>query len=643
MSDNTYAPPQNFTAKARIQSLEQYREMYERSIADPEAFWEEIAETFHWNQRWDKVREYDFDNELFIRWFQGGKTNLTYNALDRHVLDGRKDQVAILWEGNEPSDARSYTYGQLLDEVCRYSNVLKNLGVHKGDLVTLYMPMIPELAIAMMACARIGAVHSIVFGGFSADSLANRMLDCESDIVITADGGYRGKKLIPLKQTTDDAIAICARQGFEVKTSLVAKHANCDIDWQEGRDHWLHDQLESAATECEPEWMDAEDPLFILYTSGSTGKPKGVLHSTAGYMIYTTTTFKYVFDHQEGDVYWCTADIGWITGHSYIIYGPLCAGATSLMFEGIPTYPDAGRFWDVVDKYGVTIFYTAPTAIRALERHGDDFVTSRNLSTLRLLGSVGEPINPEAWKWYHEVVGKGNCPIVDTWWQTETGGILITPQPGAFPLKPGSATLPFFGIKPAILNQEGEVLEGACEGMLTILEPWPSMMRTIYGHHDRFKETYFSMFPGKYFTGDGCKRDEDGYYWITGRVDDVINVSGHRMGTARSGECPGQSRTGDGSRRRRLSPRDQGTGNLCLCDPRYLEQKRAMSWSRPFDSTCGRRLDRSPLPTSSTGRIPCPRPVPERSCDGFSGSWPPTKPISWVTSPHSQTPQSCRR
>lgn len=530
----SYPPPTAYAQNARIPSMDAYKEMYERSIADPEAFWADIAKEFHWEKPWDKVREYDFENEVYIRWFTNAKTNICYNALDRQIAEGRGDQDAIIWEGNDPGEERRYTYKELHTEVCKFANVLKAQGVQKGDRVTLYMPMVPELAIGVLACARIGAVHSVVFGGFSADSIADRLVDAQSDVILTADGCMRGAKPIYLKKAADEAIQICEKQGHKVRLSIVVKRLGDTIEssMTEGRDRWWHELMAEASAECPAVWLDSEDPLFILYTSGSTGKPKGVMHTTGGYMVYTTTTFRYIFNYQEGDIYWCTADIGWITGHSYIVYGPLCAGATTVMFEGVPSYPDAGRFWDVCDKYNVNIFYTAPTALRALMRFGDEPVQSRDLSSLRLLGTVGEPINHEAWLWYHEVVGKERCPIVDTWWQTETGGILISPQPGAVPTKPGSATLPFFGVEPAIVDQEGNILEGECEGILTMLSPWPSMMRTVYNHHQRFKETYFAMYPGKYFTGDGCRRDADGYYWITGRVDDVINVSGHRMGTA---------------------------------------------------------------------------------------------------------------
>ena len=529
-----FSPPADFAAKAHIGSMDQYRKMYQRSIEDPEGFWGEIAEGFFWKQKWTKVREYDFKDRISIKWFQGAKTNITYNCLDRH-LEQRGNQVALIWEGNEPTEDAQLTYGELHEQVCKFANVLKSRGVKKGDRVSIYMPMVKELAIAMLACARIGAIHSIVFGGFSAESLADRIVDSGCKVLVTTDGVYRGSKAITLKANADDAMAMAEKQGMIVSTCIVYERVGQDklsSNMKAGRDFWWHNLMKDASPACEPEWMDAEDPLFILYTSGSTGKPKGVLHTIGGYMVFTATTHKYIFDYHDGDVYWCTADIGWVTGHSYIVYGPLANGATSLMFEGVPTYPDPGRFWDVVDKYKVTIFYTAPTAIRALMKEGEGHVNKRSLASLRLLGSVGEPINPEAWLWYHKHIGKDRCPIVDTWWQTETGGILITPLPGATPLKPGSATLPFFGVKPVVLTPEGTRIEGAGSGVLCIEEPWPGMMRTVYGQHQRFKETYFSTYHGLYFTGDGCRRDEDGYYWITGRVDDVINVSGHRIGTA---------------------------------------------------------------------------------------------------------------
>jgi acetyl-CoA synthetase len=533
-----YQPPATVSDTAWVQNMDQYQEMYERSIKDPEGFWAEQAEQFIWFKKWDKVRDFNYNvknGKIFIEWFRGAKTNITVNCLDRHI-ESRGDQTAILWEGNEPGETCSLTYIELLDQVCRFANVLKKHGVKKGDRVSIYMPMIPELAVAMLACARIGAVHSIVFGGFSPTALADRIVDSTCTVVVTADGSYRGSKPVALKTNVDEAIVLAQKEGVTVKSCIVAKRVGDKIttDMTAGRDTWWDDEMAAVEGDCEPEVMDAEDPLFILYTSGSTGKPKGVQHNVGGYMIFAALTHKYIFDYHDGDIWWCTADIGWVTGHSYIIYGPLANGATTLMFEGIPTYPDAGRFWDVVDRHKVTQFYTAPTAIRALMSHGDEFPSKYNLSTLKVLGSVGEPINPEAWRWYYKNIGRGRCPIVDTWWQTETGGILITPLPGCTPAKPGSATFPFFGVKPVVIESEtGKVVEGnGVSGVLALEEPWPGQMRTVYGDHERFEETYFKMYPGYYFTGDGCRRDEDGYYWVTGRVDDVINVSGHRMGTA---------------------------------------------------------------------------------------------------------------
>ncbi len=527
MADNKiYAVSASTAANSHL-SREQYERMYAESISDPDAFWAAQAEAFiSWDQKWQTVSNVDF-HAADIKWFEGGKLNVSYNCLDRH-LDNRGDQIAIIWEGDEPTEDKKITYRELHKEVCKFANVLKSKGVSKGDRVSIYMPMIPEAAVAMLACTRIGAVHSVVFGGFSPDALKDRILDSECTAVITADEGLRGARAVSLKANTDKALESCPG----INAVIVVKRTGGDIGWVEGRDHWYHECMAEASSECPPESMDAEDPLFILYTSGSTGKPKGVLHTTAGYLLHTAITHKYVFDYHDGDVYWCTADVGWVTGHSYIVYGPLANGAITLMFEGVPTYPDAGRMWDVVDKHQVNIFYTAPTAIRALMGQGDEFVTRSNRSSLKLLGSVGEPINPEAWEWYYRVVGDERCPIVDTWWQTETGGILITPLPGARDLKPGSATLPFFGVLPALVDDQGQELEGAVSGSLVIKQSWPGQMRTVYGDHERFKETYFKMFPGRYFTGDGARRDEDGYYWITGRVDDVINVSGHRMGTA---------------------------------------------------------------------------------------------------------------
>lgn len=522
----TYDVPGEIAKHAHIDA-KRYREMYDRSINDSDAFWSEQAEEFlSWFSKWDKVQDWDY-NDVSINWFSGGKLNVSYNCLDRHLAT-RGDQVAIIWEGDDPEEDRQITYKELHEEVCRFANALKARGVKKGDRVCLYMPMIPEATVAMLACTRIGAVHSIVFGGFSPDALRDRINDSDCKVVITSDYSLRGKKQISLKANADKALADCPN----VNTCIVVKRTGGDVVWNDARDVWYHDVIEAASSDCSPEEMDAEDPLFILYTSGSTGKPKGVLHTTGGYLLYAAMTHKYVFDYQDGEVYWCTADVGWVTGHSYIVYGPLANGATSLMFEGVPNFPDASRFWQVVDKWKVNIFYTAPTAIRMLMGQGDEFVEKTDRTSLRILGSVGEPINPEAWEWYHNVVGNGKCPIVDTWWQTETGGHLITPFPGATPLKPGSATLPFFGVEPCLVDDKGNEIEGVGEGALCIKRPWPGQMRTLYGDHDRFKEAYFTMFPGKYFSGDGARRDEDGYYWITGRVDDVINVSGHRMGTA---------------------------------------------------------------------------------------------------------------
>ncbi len=504
-----------------------YLAMYAQSISDPDIFWAERADEFlSWSKKWDTVQDVDY-HKAHIRWFEGGKLNVCVNCVDRH-LDSRGDQTAIIWESDDPAVDEHISYRELHDRVCRFANVLKDRGVKKGDRVSIYMPMVAEASIAMLACARIGAVHSIVFGGFSPEALKDRILDSDCQLVITTDEGLRGGRPVPLKANADKAIVGCPN----VHTVVVVKRTGGDINWVEGRDIWYHDAVAAVSGDCPAEEMDAEDPLFILYTSGSTGQPKGVLHTTGGYLLYAAMTHKYVFDYHDGDIYWCTADVGWVTGHSYIVYGPLTNGATTLMFEGIPTYPDAGRFWAICEKHKVNIFYTAPTAIRALMAQGDEFVNRYDLSSLRTLGSVGEPINPEAWEWYYRVVGNRNCPIVDTWWQTETGGIMITPLPGATDLKPGSATRPFFGIRPALLDEEGNELEGAASGNLVITHSWPGQMRTIFGDQDRFYETYFSMYPGTYFTGDGCRRDEDGYYWITGRVDDVINVSGHRMGTA---------------------------------------------------------------------------------------------------------------
>jgi len=522
----TYKVPSEIAKHAHI-DLAKYREMYERSINDSDAFWAEQADEFlSWSCKWDKVQDWDY-NEANINWFVGGKLNVSYNCLDRH-LEERGDQVAIIWEGDDPEVDRNITYKELHEEVCKFANVLKSRGVKKGERVSIYMPMIPEAAVAMLACTRIGAVHSIVFGGFSPEALKDRILDAECKVIITADESVRGGRNTPLKTNVDTALVECPN----VHTVLVVKRTGNEIAWQNDRDVWYHEIMADASNDCPPEEMDAEDPLFILYTSGSTGKPKGVVHTTGGYLLYCAMTHKYVFDYHEDDIYWCTADVGWVTGHSYIVYGPLCNAATSLMFEGVPTYPDASRFWQVVDKHSVNIFYTAPTALRALMGKGDEFVKNSSRKSLRILGTVGEPINPEAWEWYYHIVGNERCPIIDTWWQTETGGHLITPLPGATDLKPGSATLPFFGVEPCLLDDKGNEVEGVGEGALCIKRPWPGQMRTLFGDHERFKEAYFKMYPGKYFSGDGARRDEDGYYWITGRMDDVINVSGHRMGTA---------------------------------------------------------------------------------------------------------------
>jgi len=504
-----------------------YRALYARSINDPDRFWAAQAQQFvEWSKPWDSVSAYDFSSGD-IRWFAGAQLNVSHNCLDRHLAT-RGEQTAILWEGDEPGTQKAFTYRELHRRVCRFANVLKAAGVRKGDRVCIYLPMIPEAAVAMLACARIGAIHSIVFGGFSAEALKDRILDSDCRTVITADEGRRGGKAIPLKANVDEALTHCPN----TRTVFVVKNTAAPITWVEGRDLWWHEADADASEECPAEPMDAEDPLFILYTSGSTGKPKALLHTTGGYLLYAAMTHHYVFDYHEGEVYWCTADVGWVTGHSYVVYGPLCNGATTLMFEGIPTYPQADRFWQVIDKYQVNIFYTAPTAIRMLMGLGDGPVKTSSRQSLRVLGSVGEPINPEAWEWYYQVVGDNRCPVVDTWWQTETGGIMITPLPGATALKPGSATLPFFGVVPAILDGQGNELEGEAEGVLALTRSWPGQARTVYGDHERFIATYFAAYPGKYFTGDGAKRDADGYYWITGRVDDVLNVAGHRMGTA---------------------------------------------------------------------------------------------------------------
>jgi acetyl-CoA synthetase len=526
MSNDLFPVPEAYARSAHCDEAK-YREMYARSIADPEGFWAEQARRIDWIKFPSKIKDVDFAANAWIRWFEDGVLNVAYNCIDRH-LKRRGDQTAILWEGDDPTIDARITYRELHRQVCKLGNVLKEFGVGKGDRVTIYMPMIPQTAYAMLACARIGAIHSVVFGGFSPDSLADRINDCDSKLVITTDGGLRGGRNVPLKQNTDEALRRCAN-GIKV---LMFRHTGLQVPMTGGRDYEAGPLMDLASAECPPEPMGAEDPLFILYTSGSTGKPKGVLHTTGGYLVYVALTHEYVFDYHDGDVYWCTADVGWVTGHSYIVYGPLANGAITLMFEGVPNYPSASRFWEVVDKHKVNIFYTAPTAIRALMRLGEEPVRKTSRASLKLLGTVGEPINPEAWLWYHRVVGDGRRPIVDTWWQTETGGILITPLPGATALKPGSATRPFFGVRPGIVDGDGRLLEGRSEGNLVMLDAWPGLMRTVYGDHERFVQTYFTAFKGLYFTGDGARRDEDGYYWITGRVDDVLNVSGHRLGTA---------------------------------------------------------------------------------------------------------------
>jgi acetyl-CoA synthetase len=565
VSHQLFHPDPSIVDRAHASSMRQYNEIYKRSIDNPAGFWTEIAEQFYWKERWNKdaVHASNFDRrkgKIFIEWFKGAKTNICYNVLDHQIATKNvQDRVAYFWEGNEPGDSKTVTYGQLLKDVCKFGNVLKSQGVKRGDRVAIYMPMVVELVVAMLACARIGAIHSIVFGGFSADSLADRMLDAKSDILITADGVFRGVKLINLKSIADLAIAKCKDSGFDVKRLIVYQNlgdkltAHPDfavsvqngnnssspllkkrkqLPWNSDVDLWWHEVMESAGEHCDPEWMDAEDPLFMLYTSGSTGKPKGVLHTVAGYMLYTATTFKYSFDYHPDDIFWCTADIGWITGHSYITYGPLANAATSVMFEGVPTYPGPNRFWAIVAKHRVSKFYTAPTAIRALRKFGDSPVKQHDISCLKVIGTVGEPINPDAWHWYYDVVGNKKCSIPDTYWQTETGGHVITPLPGATPMKAGSATLPFFGVTPVLVDKQGKEIEGETEGYLCIKQAWPGIMRTVYGDHERYENVYFDRFKGYYFTGDGAYRDKDGYYWITGRADDVINVSGHRIGTA---------------------------------------------------------------------------------------------------------------
>jgi acetyl-CoA synthetase len=527
LSDKLFKVPVDW-AKNSYVNKEQYETKYKESITDNQNFWEKEGKRIHWFKPYSKIKDVIYSTKkVSIKWFYDGVTNVSYNCIDRH-LPKRAKQTAIIFEGDDPKESKNITYQELSDEVCKLANGLKEIGIKKGDRVTIYMPMVPEGIYAMLACTRIGAIHSVIFGGFSPDSIVNRILDCKSEFVITADEGLRGQKVIPLKKNIDEALKKCPN----VKKCIVLKRTGGNVSFDTKRDVWYHELTNKMSTTCKPEEMNAEDPLFILYTSGSTGKPKGVLHTTGGYLVYASMTFQYIFNYKDGDIYWCTADIGWVTGHSYIVYGPLSNGATTLVFEGVPSYPDASRFWQVIDKHKVNIFYTAPTALRALMREGDEMVKKTSRKSLKLLGSVGEPINPEAWLWYHRVVGDSRCPIVDTWWQTETGAALISPQPGAIDMKPGSATKPFYGILPIIVDEKGNELSGACEGRLCIGDSWPGQMRTVYGDHQRFIDTYFSQHDGKYFTGDGCRRDEDGYYWITGRVDDVIIVSGHNLGTA---------------------------------------------------------------------------------------------------------------
>ncbi|MFQ5638852.1 MAG: acetate--CoA ligase [bacterium] len=532
-----FKPAEEVSQKAHIKSLDQYRDMYRESVEDPAGFWGRIAQRLHWFKKWDNVVDFDFVNAN-IKWFEGGKLNISYNCLDRHVEAGHGEHIALIWESNDPNETQTFTYEQLLQEVQKFANVLKANGIQKGDRVCIYLQMIPQLPISMLACARIGAVHSVVFGAFSADSLRDRINDSSCKILITQDTGFRGQKNdIPMKANADQAVKECP----SIEKIVVIKRSGQEVNIQSGRDIWWHEAMDTAGAHCPPVELDAEDPLYILYTSGSTGTPKGVLHTTGGYLVYTSFTHEMIFDYHEGDIYWCGADIGWVTGHSYIVYGPLANRATSVMFEGIPTYPDFGRFWHVIEKHKVNIFYTAPTAIRALMKEGDSWPNKYDLSSLRILGTVGEPIKQPEWLWYHKIIGKENCPIVDTWWQTETGGILITPLPGATATKPGAATLPFFGVQPAILDESGNELEGPAQGYLVIKAAWPSLMRTVYGDHERFRQIYFDRFPGYYLTGDGARRDEDGYYWITGRMDDVLNVSGHRIGTAEVEGAIGQA------------------------------------------------------------------------------------------------------
>ena len=634
--EKTYDVPEALATRAHIDA-ETYDAMYRRSVREPDAFWLEQAKRLDWRTEPTVAGNWRYAYpDVSIKWFEDGALNVAENCIDRHLAK-RGDQVAIIWEGDEPADSKSITYRELHGHVCRLANAMKEHGVSKGDRVTIYMPMVPEAAYAMLASARIGAVHSIVFGGFSPDALAQRIVDCRSDFIITADEGVRGGKRIPLKQNTDDAIAIAERNGGSVRNVLMVRRTGGDVNFVEGRDVWYHEAVDAASDDCPAEPMAAEDPLFILYTSGSTGQPKGVLHTTGGYLLWAAFTHETVFDYHDGDVYWCTADVGWVTGHSYIVYGPLANGATTLMFEGVPNYPTNSRFWEVCDKHGVNQFYTAPTALRALMQAGDGPVKSTSRDSLRILGTVGEPINPEAWEWYYNVVGEGRCTIVDTWWQTETGGHMITPLPGAIPTKPGSATKPFFGVQPELVDNEGQPLEGAASGNLCITASWPGQMRTVYGDHERFVQTYFSTYKGRYFTGDGCRRDEDGYYWITGRVDDVINVSGHRMGTAEVESSlvahPAVSESAVVG-----FPHDiKGQGIYC-----YVT---LMSGTEPSDElrtelrnfTCARISAPSPARTPSSSRRACPRPAPARSCAASCARSPKTISRAWATLPRLRT------
>ncbi len=627
MSD-LYPVKSEFAARARI-GRDDYQRLYAESVRDPEGFWRKAAERLDWFRKPTVIKDVSYALEDFrIRWFADGELNASVNCLDRQLAT-RGDKTALLFEPDDPSQpAQKVTYRELYERVCRLGNALRNLGVVKGDRVTIYLPMIPDAVVAMLACARIGAVHSVVFGGFAPNSIADRVGDCGSKLVITADEGLRGSKKIPLKANVDAALKLPGTNSVE--TVLVVRHTGGAIDMQAPRDRWLHDVVEGQPSECEPERMNAEDPLFILYTSGSTGKPKGVLHTTAGYLLFAAYTHESVFDLREDDVYWCTADVGWVTGHSYIVYGPLANGATSLVFEGVPNWPSVSRFWEVIDKHQVSIFYTAPTAIRALMREGEAPVKRTSRGSLRLLGSVGEPINPEAWRWYYEVVGDSRCPVVDTWWQTETGGILISPLPGAVDLKPGSATLPFFGVQPALVSADGERLEGAAEGNLVLLDSWPGQMRTVYGDHQRFIDTYFRTYPGTYFTGDGCRRDGDGYYWITGRVDDVINVSGHRIGTAEVESAlvlhPKVAEAAVVG-----FPHDIKGQVSTPTSPSRPARSRARSCRRNWSPGCARRSVRSPRPTTCSGRRACRRPVRARSCAGSCARSPRTRRTSSAT------------